>query len=401
MHYLFINGQKTIAIDKVDASDNLFIDGKDVTDGHKGEVIEDAARKLSRSQYQDFFRKQIKNLVVLSGAGTSVGIGEDGHEGLLMSQLWDAEKDKLSGKTFDELCSEVGHDANDKNLETLLSKMDGHINFGQDAKKVEALEKQRKILLELIIDKCTLKGSKEKSEFPHAIFLDKITQRKVTLPRVKVFTLNYDTLFEQAANLIQSVVLDGFSFLNPREFSGRQFDFDIVQREKSRMKDEDNFISRLFHLYKLHGSLNWERRDGKIQISENPEHPLIIFPRESKYENSYEQPFFEMMARFQQNLRLESTVLLCIGYSFNDKHVNIAINEALDQNPGFQLVIVNLNFTEHNPDFRQYIEKAKTSERITLIDDKFEDFANWFPEIQTYRFDSEIENLNQFNEPQD
>ncbi|MBK7934080.1 MAG: hypothetical protein IPK01_11400 [Acidobacteria bacterium] len=99
-------------------------------------------------------------------------------------------------------------------------------------KKVAELEGHRTSLFSLIIEKCTLKGPKEKNDFPHATFLDKITQRKVTFPRVKVFTLNYDTLFEQAANLIQSVVLDGFSFLSPREFSGRQFDFDIVQRER-------------------------------------------------------------------------------------------------------------------------------------------------------------------------
>ena len=29
---------------------------------------------------------------------------------------------------------------------------------------------------------------------------------------------------------------------------------------------------------------------------------LMIYPREAKYEDSYEQPFFEMMARFQRNL---------------------------------------------------------------------------------------------------
>ncbi|MBK7934079.1 MAG: SIR2 family protein [Acidobacteria bacterium] len=114
------------------------------------------------------------------------------------------------------------------------------------------------------------------------------------------------------------------------------------------MKDEDSFISRLFHLYKLHGSLNWEDNDGRIQINDTPAKPLMIFPRESKYENSYDQPFFEMMARFQQSIRPDSTVLVCIGYSFNDKHVNVAINEALDQNPGFQLIIVNLNINPEN-----------------------------------------------------
>lgn len=167
------------------------------------------------------------------------------------------------------------------------------------------------------------------------------------------------------------------------------------------MKDEDNFISRLFHLYKLHGSLNWELNEGKVRINDLTSDPLMIFPRESKYESSYEQPFFEMMARFQQNLRLESTVLVCIGYSFNDKHVNVAIIEALDQNPGFQLVIVNPQFDSEGSRIKDYIEQAKSSGRVMLIDEKFIDFANSLPEIQTYRIEAEIDNRNQAYEQED
>ena len=54
----------------------------------------------------------------------------------------------------------------------------------------------------------------------------------------------------------------------------------------------------------------------------------MIYPKDSKYESSYEQPFFEMMARFQQSLRKENVMLVCIGFSFNDKHIVTVIQEA-------------------------------------------------------------------------
>lgn len=390
--YTLLCGNNTVVNKTNDAGDIVEI----YVNGSKYETEEtnlnSASDKQKRNFYKEYLKKQLKNFIVLSGAGTSIGIGKGENVGLSMNQLWQ-EAEKLIGKSdFNKLCINVKCDISKPNLETLLSLIDGHMKYstsGSDAN--DFLDSCKTKLLSLIKEKCNLEATVNSNDFPHVLFLSKITQRKATLPRVKIFTLNYDLLFEQAANAAGAVVLDGFSFVNPRTFSGRFFDYDIVQREKSRLKDEDNFISRLFHLYKLHGSLNWEKeKDGdKIFISANTANPLMVYPRESKYENSYEQPFFEMMARFHQNLRLDNTLLLCIGYSFNDKHINAAIEEALNQNPGFQMVIVNPKFDKGNDKFKLLMEEAKKSERIMMIDETFKDFATHFPEIQTYNHDLE------------
>lgn len=52
--------------------------------------------------------------------------------------------------------------------------------------------------------------------------------------RAKIFTLNYDLLFEQAAAKGGYVVIDGFSFSMPRTFSGVYFDYDIVVRNRTK-----------------------------------------------------------------------------------------------------------------------------------------------------------------------
>lgn len=155
-------------------------------------------------------------------------------------------------------------------------------------------------------------------------------------------------------------------------------------RDKRGVKEEDNFIKKVFHLYKPHGSVDWEMlADGTVKQTENPGTALMIFPKDSKYENSYDQPFFEMMSRFQQNLRGENTLLICIGFSFNDKHIVAMIKEALVQNTGFQLMVVNKGI-DTSANFKWLVDLAQMHSNIVLVDELFEDFAKNYPELKSY-----------------
>jgi hypothetical protein len=265
MEYIYINGSSTVAVERESQKViKVFIDN---TEHHfKKEDNADKeqyAIQVKRNKYKKFLENQFENLVVLTGAGSSKDIG-----GKLLTELWDDTSTLLTEKTLNKLC-ELSHyyDKDSagknyvKNLEKLLSLANAAKEFVTDKDvdikdciaKIQALIKKE---CELILPDIS----------PHEIFLEKITKRKVTLPRAKVFTLNYDTLFEQAARKKNFTVIDGFSFSSPRHFSGRNFDYDIVLRDKSRVKEEDNFITRVFHLYKPHGSVDWEKLpDGTIR----------------------------------------------------------------------------------------------------------------------------------------
>jgi hypothetical protein len=215
--------------------------------------------------------------------------------------------------------------------------------------------------------------------------------------------LNYDTLFEQAGRKKNFTIIDGFSFSHPRTFSGRNFDLDIVSRNSSRVKEEDNFVQKVFHLYKPHGSVDWTKVGNEILQKDEVDNPLMIFPKDSKYESSYEQPYFEMMSRFQQNLRNDNVLLICIGFSFSDKHIVTAIIEALEQNPGFQLMVVNKDIDTKTPAFISIFEASKKHNNIVLVDELFEDFANHFPDLKSYNQEDAkkiILNLNTTNNEQ-
>jgi len=357
-------------------------------DGSTLVLSEDEAKKMAEGYkqrlYNVFLKKHYKHIVILTAAGTSLDNG--GKSGKTREGLWKGCCTEIK-KIYRELlpCGEkLKSIAKRKDIEAFLS----HIILIEktDEVKKEKIKSLRKELENKIKELCTL----ELDDFaPHKDFLNKITARKNNDARVQLFTTNYDTLFEQASNKAGFVMIDGFSFTQPREFAGKWFDLDIVNREKTRLKQEESFISKVIHLYKLHGSLNWTRENDKIIQKDSSIDSLIIYPASEKYESSYEQPYFEMMSRFQQALRKEETLLIVIGFGFQDKHIKSVIVEAVEQNPSFQLLIVNYNAdgsisTDNLEEFFSDKDNWKVKRNVNIVFDKFKYFTEKYPENQTY-----------------
>lgn len=365
--------------------------------------IENYAHKLKRQEYGKKLNYQIENLLFLTGAGSSYLFGEHDKKGKLMCNLWDDAVILLGGKqNMDIFCEKVRYSDKDekneyrKNLEKVLSLAEKAKDYITET--IFTTEKENEntewniayVITEIkkmIKENCNLQITSSESSSVHENFLNKITKRKSSIARVKLFTLNYDTLFEQAARKGNYTIIDGFSFSIPRIFSGRHFDYDIVIRDGSRIKNEDNFIPRVFHLYKPHGSVDWEKRGNNVYQNKAEEIPvensLMIFPQENKYEHSYEQPFFEMMTRFQAALRMKNTTLVVIGFSFGDKHILSMINEALEQNPSFQLIIVNYRDTGIMESDMFYKETGERG-NMMMVNETFTEFVDAYPNIKIY-----------------
>lgn len=365
-------------------SDKLYRNNIEIPkiDGDK-RCTKDRAEAEKQVFYDTFFRQPFKHLVILAAAGTSLDNGSN--KGETRNGLWKSGRDTIK-QLYKELLpcdNKLRRIANDKDIEAFLS----HILLVEkiSEEKASQLKPLREQLEKIIRNACQLEL--DSSNAPHKTFLDKITARKASEPRVQLFTTNYDTLFEQAAQEGGYAVIDGFSFTSPRTFSGRYFDYDIVQRERTRLKDEESFVSKVFHLYKMHGSLTWERTEqGRIQQVNSTKSPLIVYPASDKYESSYEQPYFEMMSRFQQALRRENTLLIVIGFGFRDKHIQNVILEAVNQNPSFQLVIVNYNGNEtiDREELKEYFDGNEVKRNVSIVFDTFKNFTESFPENKTY-----------------
>jgi len=357
-------------------------------------TTESYAISKMRDFYSSLIAKQYENLVVLSGSGTSVGIGIEDNKGKTMHGLWKSVIDTLSKEKLENFCTTIKYDdfkEEDSDLEAILSRALLAQSYLDDKDIYQTIEDIQTIIRK----ECALTLP---DDSPHEAFLKKATSRKLKYSRLKIFTLNYDLLFEQAASKNGYVVIDGFSFSYPRRFNGVNYDYDIVLRNNSRIVNEENYATSVFQLYKPHGSLDWEKRKLGTEeyILKTPEtkQPLMIYPNRNKYESSYEQPYFEMMSRFQQELRKQNTFLIVIGFSFYDMHIKAMIYEALNVNPSINLLMVSPDVEKENS-FLDLKRKAMHNGSIYLVSETFSDFAKHYPYSRIYDFSTQEINKNE------
>lgn len=136
---------------------------------------------------------------------------------------------------------------------------------------------------------------------------------------IELFTVNYDLLIETALEERAVPYFDGFvGTLRAR------FRTDLVETP-------DGLPAHFARVWKLHGSVHWERNDDQITrighpVSENL--PAAIYPSDAKYEESRRVPFLVLQDRFRRALNHPETLVLISGFSFGDDHLNEIIFDA-------------------------------------------------------------------------
>ena len=179
----------------------------------------------------------------------------------------------------------------------------------------------------------------------------KLLTRPLNLKRVNLFTLNYDTLVEQAADAEGVVLLDGFVGVTRRTFRPESYDHDLYFPAETT-EGRVHRLDRVLHLYKLHGSISWVTETPTLGnpygvAAEDFEHPktqkerrLLIYPTPAKVGETLGMPYAELFRRFAATVARPQSVLFAIGYGFGDGHVNAIIRQALAV-PSFTLVVVD------------------------------------------------------------
>lgn len=178
--------------------------------------------------------------------------------------------------------------------------------------------------------------------------LRKLLTRPLNLKRVNIFTLNYDTLVEQAADATGVVVLDGFVGTIQRYFRPESYDHDLYFPAETT-EGRVHRLDRVIHLYKLHGSLTWRSEAPSVDnpygitnnaaTAEDLATPLI-YPTPAKFGETLGMPYAELFRRFASAVVRPQSTLIVVGYGFGDDHVNAIIRQALAV-PSFTLVVVD------------------------------------------------------------
>lgn len=315
-------------------------------------------------------------------------------------------------KQYDKVSSETKIDAIQVNFETYLSRLYGWLECmtgnvitlkftDQNQVKIDKLTLERLIkeIINALTSLMNLSLCNEhdpKLKCSHRRFIRKILTRPLNLRRVNIFTLNYDTLIEQATDAEGAVLVDGFVGSLRRVFRPESYDLDFYFPAQTTEGKVHRF-DRAVHLYKLHGSINWHKCD---QDWENPyglyaalynancsQDDVLIFPTPLKYGQILGLPYSEMFRRFGNAIAQPQSVLFVIGYGFGDDHVNALIRQALAV-PSVTLVVVD---PKPKSDFLEKLESLE-DERVWIIKGKelgsFEKFVeNILPDLR----DEEIE----------
>ena len=360
-----------------------------------------AAAKTAKEELKNFLLSslQMQHVVVLAGSGTSLGPVTKGPS---MWTLWDycVNANPGTGATARtvspaaaKVIAEIEYDvaAEKENIEALLSRCEAFLQVKSSADVTAFITVSKKVILE----KCSefIDQTNADQLAAHRTFLHRLSRRRARDSRLKLFTTNYDLCFETAAGRQGLVVLDGFSFTQPRLFDPRFFMYDIVVRRPNTGDVVGTPLEGVFQFYKLHGSVNWSRKaenEIEVEAEPNPDSACLIYPAKGKYQQSYVQPHLELVSQYFSALREPNTCLIVTGFGFNDDHLSEPILAAVRTNPHLRLVIVNPSADDHTArpkDKNKYWETlfslAKQGEDVWLINAYFGDFAEMIPDLKS------------------
>ncbi|NQD36807.1 SIR2 family protein [Permianibacter sp. IMCC34836] len=359
-----------------------------------------AAAKTAREELKNLLLSslQMQHVIVLAGSGTSLGPVTKGPS---MRTLWECCVNANPGagsaaRTVSpaaaKVIAEIGYDiaAEKENIEALLSRCEAYLQV-KGSKEVTAFITASK---QVILEKCSefIDPADANQLAAHRTFLHRLSRRRVRDSRLKLFTTNYDLCFETAAGRQGLVVLDGFSFTQPRQFDPRFFLYDIVRRPTTG-DDAGTPLEGVFHIYKLHGSVNWSRKtENEIEVEPKPTPDLacLIYPAKGKYQQSYVQPHLELVSQYFSALREPNTCLIVTGFGFNDDHLSEPILAAVRTNPHLRLIVVNpfaddltARPKEKNKYWETLFSLAKQGEDVWLVNANFGDFAEMIPDLKS------------------
>ncbi len=142
---------------------------------------------------------------------------------------------------------------------------------------------------------------------------------------IEIFTTNYDTLIERALEDERLPVFDGFVG------STRPFFW-----PPSLAHSDSAPAASWTRLWKLHGSINWRLQKDPLRgnriVRDLPGADAhLILPSSQKYDESRKLPYVAMLDRFTRALsEREGCLVVTVGFSFGDQHINEILSDALD-----------------------------------------------------------------------
>lgn len=235
---------------------------------------------------------------------------------------------------------------------------------------------------------------KRYSEFIKVILqlLYHANSRQVT-KNINIFTTNYDLFIEKSLDELMKyesfVFNDGSNGYFNRILDSANYNKSVAYRGLN-----DSYLNELptLSLIKPHGSMNWEReQEDNILIRQSiVENPVVVKPTGLEGQETFlNNHFHDMLRVFQLELDKPQSILIVIGFSFQDKHIAKMLNRSL-KNPELnvfifcysesdkQIILTNLGLSDCPRNLNvitpnELDEKYKTKHKV-----ENEDESEWF-----------------------
>lgn len=178
----------------------------------------------------------------------------------------------------------------------------------------------------------------------------------------EIFTPNYDLLFEQALEQHPLPHFDGF-------VGSREPWFDLSSIE------HDAIPNRWTRLWKLHGSINWEKNEETVNSTTVTRivrvtraaaaGKVMIYPSHLKYDQSRRMPYLAMLDRLRAFFHgKDAPRLIVCGYSFLDDHLNEILLDGLRGNRNAQCFALMYSSLDAHP---RVVEYASKQSNLTVL----------------------------------
>lgn len=183
---------------------------------------------------------------------------------------------------------------------------------------------------------------------------------------IDYLVMNYDTLIEDSLALSKLRYADGLEggvsgWWNPSTF------------------EQSNLDARVF---KLHGSINWAEHPASLtplriaphlKCGQGQSTKIMIWPASTKYRETQLDPYANLLHRARAVLNPRDgsqRVLLIVGYSFGDAHINFEIERGLRASNGNLTVIVFTSDAEPGGILKIWHDDNAINEQLLIFADK-------------------------------
>lgn len=343
----------------------------------------EADKKYKETQLKIKKYLSLENVSFLTGAGTSFHLGapviRDIPEG-------------LKAVCKDAIETYFGVGANPPYEDLFNSLQAAKLLAGNKGDDTAEIESTIKAMQKWLFENCNTQNTEIHSLYSsddklkvnkyhyHETFIKKILQRPNNLKRANLFTTNYDMAFDYALDNLGIHYINGFMGVHNRCFRPEVYDYDLYYPGQS-VTGKVYRAEKVIKYYKIHGSLSWvsakptfSNTYGIKEVPLGSEYncedgqEIMIYPCVSKKTFTLDLPYSELFRHFAQAISQPQSVLFCIGYSFNDEHINDIIYQALSI-PSFTLIIANYS---PSADATSNIGKLKalSDKRIIVLDEE-------------------------------